>query len=306
MITTLPPRFKHAFVTGGTGMVGASLCNRLSAMGVRVTAFSRNSQSKFLHDSVDLVTGDITDSDAVLKAAEDADIVFHVAAAVHGSESTFEGFRLINVTGTENVINAVETLGIRMIYVSSVNVDGFNRGQLADPYAHTKAMAEELVLEAIERGVDAVVIRPATVFGSESGRSGLVVDRILSGSLKVLPAPSRKISPVWVEDLAIALTSAAQVGVSGRIYTVAGPTVSTGEFARSISESVGIRSFFVPVPAWLITIPLQIAWWTKAITRWIPPVSVEAVRSGSVHDGGVAAAELGFSYTPIVEIFRKP
>jgi nucleoside-diphosphate-sugar epimerase len=306
MITDLSPHFKQAFVTGGTGMVGTPLCNLLSRMGVRVTAFSRSRGDVEFGDLVTHVVGDILDREAVLEAATGADVVFHVAAAVHGSKSTYEGFHRMNVGGTENVINAAETLGVRLVHVSSVNVDGFNRGQLADPYAQTKAMAEELVLEAVERGLDAVVVRPATVFGSEPGRSGLVVDRILSGSLKILPAPSRKISPVWVEDLAVAFTRVAEVGAAGRIYTVAGPTVSTVEFARSIAERVGVRPYLVTIPAWLIAIPLQMAWWTKTLTRITPPVTVEAVRSGSVHDGVEAADELGFSYTPITDIFGKP
>jgi nucleoside-diphosphate-sugar epimerase len=305
MITDPPPLFKHAFVTGGTGMVGVPLCNLLSKQGIRVTVFSRSRGVVGFGELVTHVAGDILDRDAVLKAVTGADVVFHVAAAVHGSESTYEGFHRMNVDGTENVIHAAETLGVRLVHVSSVNVDGFNRGQLVDPYAQTKTMAEALVLEAVERGVDAVIVRPATVFGSESGRSGLVVDRILAGSLKVLPAPSRKISPVWVEDLAVAFTRAAEVGTAGHIYTVAGPTVSTGEFARSIAGCIGVRPYMVSIPAWLIALPLQLAWWAKALTRVTPPVTVEAVRSGSVHGGTQAAEELGFSYTPIAEIFSK-
>jgi len=270
-----------------------------------VTAFSRNRGDVEFGELVTHAPGDILDRDAVLEAARGADVVFHAAAAVHRSESTFEGFLRMNVAGTENIIYATETIGARLVHVSSVAVDGFNSGRLADPYAETKAMAEELVLEAVKRGVETVIVRPATVFGSVRGRSGLVTDRILSGSLKVLPASSRKINPVWVEDLAVALTRAAEIGEIGRVYTVAGPTLSTGAFARSIAECLGIRPYLVSIPAWLFAIPLQMAWWAKSVTRFTPPVSVEALRSSSVHDGAEAADELGFTYTPIVEIFDR-
>ncbi len=305
MITDPTRRFKHAFVTGATGMIGVPLCNRLAEMGMEVTAFSRGAGNGKFTDGVDRISGDMLDAEAVLEAAGNADVIYHVAAAVHGSESSYEGFKRMNVYGTENIVSAAKTLGVRMIHVSTVNVDGFNRGLLADPYAQTKAEAEALVLAAARDGLDAVVVRPATVFGSVAGRSGLIVDRILSGSLKVMPAPSRKISPVWVDDLVGALIRAAQVGVSEHIYTVAGPTISSGDFAKSISAGAGVGSYLVSIPAWLIALPLQLAWMLKGITRVTPPVTVEAVCSGSEHDGSDAAAELGFEYTPITEIFRR-
>jgi nucleoside-diphosphate-sugar epimerase len=305
MITDPPPRFKHAFVTGSTGLVGVPLCNRLAEMGVEVTAFSRNASSVNFADGVNRVSGDMLDANSVLEAAKNADVIYHVAAAVHGSESSYEGFRRMNVDGTANVVNAAKSLGVRMVHVSTVNVDGFNRGVLVDPYAQTKAEAEALVLGAVNDGLDAVMVRPATVFGSVAGRAGLIVDRILAGSLKVMPAPSRKISPVWTEDLSTALIRAAQVGATGHVYTVAGPTISSGDFAKSVSASAGVGSYKVSIPAWVIALPLQLAWLLKGITRVTPPVTVEAVRSGSVHDGSDAAAELGFEYTPISEIFRR-
>ena len=305
MITDPPPRFKHAFVTGATGMVGVPLCNRLTEMGIEVTAFSRNASNGNFADGVNRISGDMLDADVVMEEAKNADVIYHVAAAVHGSESSYEGFRRMNVDGTANVVNVANALGVRMVHVSTVNVDGFNRGLLRDPYAQTKAEAEALVLGAVQNGLDAVVVRPATIFGSMVGQAGLIVDRILSGSLKVMPAPSRKISPVWIEDLTRALIRAAQVGASGNVYTVAGPTISSGDFAKSVSACAGVGSYKVSIPDWLIALPLSLAWLLKGVTRVTPPVTVEAVRSGSVHDGSDAAAELGFEYTPINEIFSQ-
>ena len=153
--------------------------------------------------------------------------------------------------------------------------------------------------------MDAVIVRPGTVFGDKAGRAGLIVDRLLAGSLRVLPVPSRMISPVWTGDLARALVRAAEFGASGATYTVAGPTVSTGAFVAVVATSAGVRAPRVSIPAWAVAVPLQLAWWGRKVTRWTPPVRVEAVRSGSVHDGSSAAHELGFSYTPVSEIFKR-
>jgi len=306
MVTDPAIGFKHAFITGATGIVGVPLCRALVRAGVSVTAFSRNLTPNVLPEEVVHVRGSILDKDALARAAEGADVVFHVAAAVHGSTSTHSDFESVNVTGTENVIDAALESGANLVHVSTVNVEGFRAGTLRDFYAETKSVAEELVMEAVDDGLTASIVRPATVFGNELGRAGLLVDRLLAGSLRVLPAPSRRISPVWSGDLAKALILAAADDHSGRVFTVAGPTVSTGEFVKSVTGAADTRGVMLSIPAGMFSVPLQLAWWLRKVTRWTPPVSVESLMNGSAHDGAVAASELGFQYTDINEIFGVP
>lgn len=304
MVTDPSMRFKHAFVTGATGIVGVALCRKLIEVGVQVTGYSRGSSADRLPAGVQHVDGDLLDRAGLVAGGAGADVIFHAAAAVHGSATTYDEFEQMNVVGTKNAIHAASEIGAKLIHVSTVNVEGFRSGDLRDPYAATKSHAEELVIEAVENGLDAVIVRPATVFGSESGRAGLLVERLLGGSLKVLPAPSRRISPVWSEDLGMALIRAAKVGVSGKTYTIAGPTLSTGGFVEQICAAAGLKKPLVSIPAFLFAVPLQLAWWSKAVTRWTPPVSVESLMNGSIHNGAEAARELGFSYTPIGDIFN--
>jgi len=303
MVTDPAIAFKHAFVTGATGIVGVPLCRALVRAGVSVTAFSRSATSDVLPEKVVHVEGSILDEDAVVSASEGADVVFHVAAAVHGAASTYSEFERVNVTGTENVIEAAWQAEANLVHVSTVNVEGFRTGTLRDAYAETKSVGEDLVMEAVDEGLKASIVRPATVFGNEAGRAGILIDRLLTGSLRVLPAPSRWISPVWSGDLAKALILAAADDHSGRVFTVAGPTVSTGVFVKSVIAAAGTRGVILSVPAGIFSVPLQLAWWLRKLTRWTPPISVESLMSGSAHDGAMAASELGFQYTDISEIF---
>lgn len=303
MVTDPPNRIKYALVTGATGIVGYPLCRHLADAGARVTAYSRSLENFTPYESVSHVSGDILDADALKAAATGCDVIFHVAAAVHGSASGYDEFRRINVDGTANVVALAEELTVKLVHVSTVNVAGYQSGELTDAYAATKSDAEDIVREAIGNGLDGVIVRPATVFGSEKGRAGLLVDRLFAGSLKILPAPSRKISPVWAQDLCRALIGAANSTVSNETITVAGPSMTTGQFVDSVCAAAGIRKPLMPIPAWLFAIPLQLAWWSKGFSRWTPPVSVESLMNGSVHDGREAAEILGFEYTPISEIF---
>lgn len=295
--------FKHAFVTGATGIVGVPLCRTLAAAGVKVTAYSRTGGEFGFPESIDHHQGDILDKGSLCAAAVGVDVIFHVAGAVHGSATSYAEFEQMNVEGTRNVIEAARSSGAKLIHVSSVNVAGFRNGDLTDAYAETKSRAEELVAEAVAARLEAVVVRTAPVFGNEPGGSGLLVDRLLAGSLKILPASSRKFSPVWSGDLAKALIGAAYSGEIGRTYTVAGATVSIGEFVESICESGGFRKPYVSLPGWIFAIPLQLAWWSKDVTRWTPPVRVQSLLMESSYDGSEAARELEFEYSEIEDIF---
>jgi len=304
MVTGPFTNFKHAFVTGATGILGVPLCRQLVAAGVAVTAYSRSSDVRRLPVEVRHVQGSIVDEVELRNAASGADLIFHVAAAVHGSVNTFREFEMVNVDGTVNVLKVASELKAKLVYVSTVNVAGYRSGDLADAYAATKSIAETKVVDAVASGLDAVIVRPATVYGNEIGRSGLIVDRLQSGSLKILPAPSRRISPVWSEDLARAMIAAVHLGKSGRNYTVAGPTLTTGEFVRRVCQSGEFKGPILSVQGWMFVIPLWLAWRLKSLTRWTPPISVESLLHGSTYDGLAAARDLGFDYSVIEDVFR--
>jgi len=305
MVTDMSISFKHAFVTGATGIVGSRLCERLLEFGVRVTAYSRKNTSYKRLEGVSYVCGDIRDSSALMHAPQDVDVIFHLAGAVHNSHKTFAGYRDVNVKGTENVAELAGAIGAKLIHVSTVNVEGFRNSVLNDFYADTKSQAEDVIRIAVTDGLDAVVVRPATVFGNRVGRGGMIVDRILSGSLKVLPAPSRMISPVWVDDLTSALINAVELGKKGQIYTVAGPTIKTSDFVKSVCSLAGASSPLISVPSWALVPPIQLAWWSRSVTRWTPPISVESIKHDSIYDGRKAASDLRFIYTPLLDIFSN-
>ena len=76
-------RFKHAFVTGATDIVGSRLCERLSEIGARVTAYSRTASRYKQPEGVSQVHGDIRDAETLMVASQGVDVIFHLAGAVH-------------------------------------------------------------------------------------------------------------------------------------------------------------------------------------------------------------------------------
>ncbi|XP_051243363.1 3 beta-hydroxysteroid dehydrogenase type 7 [Dicentrarchus labrax] len=160
-------------ITGGSGFLGRHLLRVLQEKEdklVEVRVFDKHPDSSLNGLSTErtkvvVIQGDITDYNSVLEASHGVDVVIHTASLVdvwHRIPETL--IYSVNVTGTENVINACVECGIQsLVYTSSmevigpnINGDAFIRGNEDTPYnvKHTmaypksKAKAEKIVLEA--------------------------------------------------------------------------------------------------------------------------------------------------------------
>lgn len=160
-------------ITGGCGFLGNHLVRLLIEKEdklAEVRVFDKHVDPSLNALSTErtkvvVIQGDITDYSSVLEASRGADVVIHTASIVDVWHKIPENLiALVNVTGTENVINACVECGIEsLVYTSSmevigpnVNGDHFVRGNEDTPYKveHTmaypksKAKAEKIVLEA--------------------------------------------------------------------------------------------------------------------------------------------------------------
>ena len=96
-----------ALVTGGTGFIGSHLCEELVKRGYDVVCLSRDATKRRWLENLDvrLCTGDCTDMDSLIHAAEGVDYVFHIAGLT--KSVTRNDFFCINTLGTENLLKAV-------------------------------------------------------------------------------------------------------------------------------------------------------------------------------------------------------
>src|SRR5258708_18490489 len=150
----------NALVTGGGGFLGGAIIRRLVARGDRVRSLSRGLYPALDALGVEQTQGDVADAGAVDTAVAGCDVVFHVAAKA-GVWGPYAEYHRTNVVGTQNVLIACRTHGIRkLVYTSSPSVVYSGRDEEgideSTPYAthflahypHTKALAEKLVLSA--------------------------------------------------------------------------------------------------------------------------------------------------------------
>jgi 2-alkyl-3-oxoalkanoate reductase len=171
---------KTVLVTGATGFVGGAVARRLAGDGAQVRALARRSErDRYIRDvdGIEIVTGDITNADQMIRVTAGCDYVIHAAAATGGS---LEAQRLVNVLGTRHVVEAAAVCSVgRIVHVSTIAVYGFRYREdvtedtpLApgsDPYSVTKAEAEAALHEvAAQRGISYSIIRPGMIYGPRS------------------------------------------------------------------------------------------------------------------------------------------
>lgn len=252
------------FVTGGTGLAGANICQQLIERGDEVRALVRNPDDAvaLAELGVDLVQGDITDADDVLRASKGCEAAIHSAALLGGASQNLADFHAVNVDGTTHVLDAGKAHGMRRVVALSTSTffdltAAVPREEApvltnppTDPYTVTKLAAYLEVHRRAEAGDDVLTCHPGAIYGPSP-----VVARALhptSFNRVVLSALRGKISaylrfPVtWVaaSDVASGAVAALDAGVAGASYWLIGrpeDELSTAEGCNIACEIAGVE-----------------------------------------------------------------
>jgi nucleoside-diphosphate-sugar epimerase len=260
----------NIMVTGGGGFIGSALVRELVKKGYSVTSFSRSDHPDLKSIGVKIIQGDVSDSYAVIKACQDMDIVFHVAAKA-GIAGAYKEFFSTNVTGTQNIVNACIANNIRwLIYTSSASVvfngrdiEGANESlpypsSYLSYYTATKALAEKVILQSNCPSLRTIALRPHIVYGiGDNHLVPRVVEQARQGKLKKIGNGKNLIDVSYIDNVVDAHINAIQAitkkpEVSGRAFFITnGEPVLLWDFLNRILESSGLEPLSKSVPAWI-------------------------------------------------------
>lgn len=246
-LAQLALKVRHAFVTGAGGFLGKAICLRLLAAGIKVTGFARGHYPELEALGVVMLQGDLVNKDLLQQAMQGCDIVFHVAskAGVWGDR---DSYFCPNVKGAANVIAACKALKIdKLVYTSTPSVtfagqdeSGIDEStpyatRFLNHYAHSKAIAEKMMLDANQVGdmplenpdvtqvfsqvttqasapyaLKTVALRPHLIWGPGDPH---LVPRVLSrgrlGKLKLVGREDKLVDTIYIDNAAYAHVLAA-------------------------------------------------------------------------------------------------
>lgn len=251
-------------VTGATGFIGGHLVQRLvrEGYGVRCLVRASSDTSGLKAFGVELARGDLTDAASLTRAAAGCRCVVHCGALV-SDWATIEEIKQVNVAGTRNLLDASTTASVeRFIHVSTTDVYGYPRGRGIDEtyvprrfsnwYSETKQAAEAEVRRVERtRGLNVVILRPATVYGPGSADVvGDMARAIRARQMLLVNGGCAVAGLLYVENLvdgaALALRNDDAVGEAFNLTD--GIDVTWRRFLGDLAAGLGY-----PAPRWNLT-----------------------------------------------------
>jgi dihydroflavonol-4-reductase len=302
-------------ITGATGQVGNAIARRLADDGVEVRALVRSPErARVLPEGVQPVFGDVTDAQSLRAALDGAATVYHAAGIPEQWRKDVDEFARVNVEGTRNVVEAALAAGVeRFVYTSTddvlVQAPGatFDESALspnppATPYQHSKQEADRIVTAALDRGLPAVFLHPAGVYGPApflvKGLNDLLMQLAKRKTPALLPGG---MAVAYSEDVADGHVRAAAQAPVGSRYLLAESFQSLTDIARAVAAAEPHakvpRVMPLPVARAVATVGERVAQVTGR-PPMIPKSVLQFLERGSRPSGARARAELGWDPTP--------
>ena len=267
---------KLAVVFGGSGFVGRHTVSALAKRGFRVRAAVRRPDlAGFLQPmgvvgQVQAVQANFRYPDSVARAVAGADVVIiSVGVLAPSGAQTFEA---VHVDGPRAVAKAARAAGVpRLIHISAIGASEKSNSR----YAQSKAAGEKAVLQEFS---DAVILRPSIVFGPEdeffNRFAGLAR---MSPFLPLIGGGKTKFQPIFVGDLALAITAVAGgQGKPGRVYEIGGPEVLSFRQLLDKTQTWTDRSrSYLPLPFWAAKLQAAL---TTPLPNALRPITLDQVR----------------------------
>ena len=314
---------QRALVTGAGGFLGQYLVEQLVARGVRVRAVARNRYPELDRLGVESIQGDLSDPQVAADACRDMDVVFH-AAAVAGIWGPWDHYYRINTLATQYVIDGCLRHGVpRLVFTSSPSVtfDGTDQQGVDESapyptrwlchYPHTKALAEQRVLQANgQGGLADLRLRPHLIWGPRDRHLiPRLLDRARRGQLRQVGDGTNLIDMVYAENAALPHVQAADAlapgsPVAGRAYFISqGEPVNCWAWINELLALVGlppVRKKLSFAAAWRIGAALEATYRLLRLSGEPRMTRFLAAQLARHHYFDISRARADFGYTPVV------
>jgi nucleoside-diphosphate-sugar epimerase len=310
----------RVLITGATGLLGGHLIQALQERGeqIRALVLPVENADKLVAQGVEVVRGDITDASTLGPAVQDVDLIFHLAGMM-GVHRPLADYRLVNVTGTENLYKAAQAAAVRrFVHTSSHTVYGLGYGRFmveedplkpdADPYSITKAEGDRMMRRLmIDSDVETVILRPGTFFGAgDRLHFGRMAQKVKDGKGLIIGKGNNALPFCYVTDVVQGFMLAAyHENAPGNVYNITNDRPLTQqEMFDTIADAVGgvrptLHLPYLPIYYGAIVAEKVVA----RLTRTKPIVTeLGALMFGSDNRHSVAKARRELGFEPQVDL----
>lgn len=254
---------QKVLVTGGTGFTGGHLCRRLKKLGCHVRAVVRAPEkaASLAADGIEIVPGDLKDRDSLRRAVSGCDVVYHIAATYRQEGIPDSEFWDVNVTGTENMLDAAAHCGVgRFVHCSTVGVHGHVANPPADEaapynpgdvYQETKLAGEQAALNCFRtKGLPGVVFRPTGIYGPGDMRFLKLFRHVKSGRFRMIGSGEVFYHLTYIDDLVDGiLLCGTKKEALGNVYILGGDrAITLNELVGTIAGILGVKVSRLHVP----------------------------------------------------------
>jgi dihydroflavonol-4-reductase len=252
-------------VTGASGHIGANLVRALLTQGRHVRVLAHTNTKAFDGLDVEVIYGDVRQPESLYPAFENIEVVYHLAACLSLTTDNWKNMEPVNVIGTRNIVEACLHSGIqRLIHFSSVHAMTPDSQDILDescelmtisdwpPYGYSKAAGEKEIEKGIERGLNAVIIRPTAVVGPYDFQPSFFGEMLLLLAKGKLPGLiNGGFDWVDVRDVVSGAIKAELVATCGSKFLLSGNWASLKEIANITRDLTGTAVPRLSVPMWI-------------------------------------------------------
>src|SRR5260370_14873266 len=247
----------EVLIAGATGLLGGHLIRELRERGedIRALVLPVENTDRLVAQGVEVVRGDITDANTLGPAVKDIELIFHLAGMM-GVWRPLAAYRLVNVTGSENLYQAAQQAGVRrFVHTSSHTVYGLGYGRFLTeqdalrpdpyPYSLTNAGGGSLMRRLmLSSKVETVILRPGTFFGpGDRLHFGRMAQKVKDGKGLILGRGDNALPFCYVTDIVQGfLLAAYHENAPGNVYNITND--------RPLTQLEMFNAIAVPVGAW--------------------------------------------------------
>lgn len=295
----MPDRDVSCIVLGGGGFIGTNLCRRLAESGAPVRAFSHHFSFPDSMSGADLRLGDFGDADAVARAIEGFDVVYHLVHATppQPANADMAGDIKNNVLPSLALFDVCRKLGVKRVVFLSSGGTVYGRSDIVptpetaptEPiaaYGISKLTIEKyLALHEHLNGIDYRVLRVTNPFGpyqttiKKQGVVATLIARGLAGErIEIWGDGSAVRDFIYIDDVVDALELASRDRSDFRVFNIGrGEGHSLLEIVSRIQSLLGQELEIVWQDARATDVPVSIVSnaRAKSVLGWAPKVALD-------------------------------